>query len=109
MVLIAGVARAADLPPPVYKPTPVPPPPPVQAVWSPFYIGAALNWVHHTGYVPNSPFSSEAYTFGGKVFGGYRIHPSIQLELAYHYLGEVAFYEGSPISSHERSQAVAAT
>ena len=120
-LLIAGVARAADLPPPVYKPAPAPPPPVLAVAWSPFYVGAALNWVHHTGYVPNSSFSSEAYTFGGKVFGGYRITPgiqvealgiqvetpSIQLELAYHYLGEVAFSEDSPILSRERSQAVA--
>jgi OmpA-like transmembrane domain len=112
-LLFAGAARAADLPPPVYKPAPPPPPPPPPVAWSPFYVGAALNWVHHTGYVPNTPHSAQAYTFGGKVFGGYRITPGnriapgIQLELAYHYLGEVAFNEGSPILSHERSQAVA--
>src|SRR5262245_60433709 len=84
-LLIAGVRRAADLPPPVVTPAPVYKPAPPPVLWSTWYVGAALNWVHHTGYVPlpgtsaNSPFSAQAYTFGGKVFGGYRITPSIQL------------------------------
>src|SRR5262249_25133707 len=113
--LFAGAARATDLPPPVYKPAPVPPPPPPPVLWSTWYVGGAVNWGDHTGYVPiprtsaNSPYSAEAYTFGGKVFGGYRINPFIQIELAYHYLGEIKFFEGAQPWSHERSQAVAAS
>jgi len=111
-LLDAGAAHATDLPPPVYKPVAEPPLPP-PALWSNFYAGGALNWVHHTGYVPttgpagNLPYSAQAYTFGGKIFGGYRLNPNVQFELAYHYLGEITFFEGTFPLSHERSQALA--
>jgi OmpA-like transmembrane domain len=107
-LLFASAASATDLPPPVYKPVPVAKAP-VVVSWSQFYVGAAINWVHHTGYVPDSPWSAEAYTFGAKAFGGYRLNPWVQFELAYHYLGEISFVEGQPQRSHERSQAVAAS
>src|SRR5262245_14792499 len=44
-LFVAGAARAADLPPPVYKPAPPAPPPLAPVAWSAFYVGGALNWV----------------------------------------------------------------
>jgi opacity protein-like surface antigen len=99
---MSGAALGADARIPVYKAPPLPP----VSVWSRYYVGAAVNWVHHTGYVPESSWSAERYGFGGKVFGGYRFTETISFEAAYHYLGKVSFYEGSPILSDERSYAV---
>lgn len=72
-----------------------------------FYVGGAFNWVHHTGYVPNSPTQADTaqYSIGGKAFGGLRLNSSFSVEAAYHYLGEVQV-EGLPVVTHERSQAV---
>jgi hypothetical protein len=98
---IPGAALAADSS--VYE---APPPSPV---WSRYYIGGAVNWVHHTGYVPDAGrlnYAAERYSFGGKAFGGYRFTETVSFEAAYHCLGEVSFSEGSPVLSHERSYAV---
>jgi opacity protein-like surface antigen len=77
------------------------------ASFSRFYAGGAFNWVHHTGYVPNSPTQADTaeYSIGGKAFGGLRLNPSLSVEAAYHYLGEVQV-EGLPVVTHERSHAV---
>ena len=104
-LLTSGTALAADAPTPVYKAPPLPPAP----EWSRYYVGAAVNWVHHTGYVPADSkwsFGAERYSFGGKVFGGYRFTETVSFEATYHYLGKVSFFEGSPILSDERSYAV---
>jgi hypothetical protein len=101
-----GAARGADAPTPVYKAEPIPSAP---VLWSRYYVGAAANWVHHTGYVPDSGrlnWAAERYSLGGKVFGGYRFTETVSFEAAYHYLGKVSFFEGSPILSEERSYAV---
>jgi outer membrane protein with beta-barrel domain len=109
-----SVARAADiaLPPPPPPPV-VPPPivaPQVDPAYSRFYVGGAFNWVHHTGYVPNSPTEASAaeYTVGFKTFGGYRFTPQNSVEVAYHYLGRVHI-EGMPVETTEQSWAVAAS
>jgi opacity protein-like surface antigen len=96
-----GAAMGADAPAPIYKVAP----PPVPS-WSRYYVGAAANWVHHTGYVPESDWSAERYDFGGKLFGGYRFNETVSFEVAYHYLGKVSFFEGSPILSEEQSYAL---
>jgi hypothetical protein len=72
---------------------------PVQNTPPRYYVGGSLSWVHHTGYVPNKLKPHEAdnagdYTFGGKVFAGYRYSKKLQFEVAYHYMGEVPFDEG---------------
>jgi outer membrane protein with beta-barrel domain len=106
VLLATGLASGADLPLP---PAPAPVAAykaPVAVPFSRFYVGAAFNWTHHTGYVPNTTFSVERYTVGGKVFGGYRLNEVVQLEGAYHYLGRVPFYEGVLTNSHESSWAV---
>jgi hypothetical protein len=104
LLLATNAARAADLP----RPEPAVPAytAPVDVPFSRFYVGAAFNWTHHTGYVPNTPWSVERYTVGGKVFGGYRFNEVAALEGAYHYLGKVPFYEGALTNSEESSYAV---
>lgn len=71
-----------------------------------YYAGVAANGVHHTGYVPGTVFNAEKYAVGGKIFGGYQFAPWGQIEVAYHYLGQVSFAEGLPFSSKERSHAI---
>ena len=72
-----------------------------------FYAGAGFNWVHHTGYVPNSATQADTaqYVIGGKAFGGYRFNEFLQFEVAYHHLGRVQV-EGLPFVSYERSYAI---
>ena len=53
-----------------------------------------------------SEWSAERYAFGGKIFGGYRLNETVSFEAAYHYLGKVSFFEGSPILSEEQSYAL---
>jgi hypothetical protein len=111
-----GTAMGADAPTPVYKAAPIPAAPAIRAftpvfdgLWSRYYVGAAVNWVHHTGYVPATSrwnYGAERYSFGGKVFGGYRFTETISFEGAYHDLGKVSFHEGLPTLSDERSYAV---
>jgi hypothetical protein len=66
-----------------------------------FYVGGSIAWVHHTGYVPHKskvpPIEADAvdaYVWGGKAFGGYRIADWIQVETGFHYLGNAPFTEG---------------
>jgi hypothetical protein len=109
--LLREQARAADiaLPPPAPEVVPPPPvlPPQVNPVYSRFYVGGAFNWVHHTGYVPDTPTQADTaqYTVGFKVFGGYRFMPQNSVEIAYHHLGQVQI-EGLPIETHERAWAI---
>ena len=102
-LLMTDSAIGADLPDaqasPVYKA-------PAEVLSSRFYVGAAANWTHHTGYVPESSWNAQSYVVGEKVFGGYRLNESLQLEAAYHYLGKIRFYEGLPILSEEQSYAL---
>src|SRR5262245_41960720 len=100
-LLMPSAALGADASTPAYKS-----PPPPAPEWSRYYVGAAVNWVHHTGYVPGSARAAEWYSSGGKVFGGYRFTETISFEAAYHYLGKVPFDEGLALPSHERSYAV---
>ena len=74
-----------------------------------FYGGAGVNGVHHTGYVPDTAFSSEIYRAGAKAFAGYRVNDWVSFETAYHYLGEGRFDEGLAVESRERSQSVFGT
>jgi len=106
-----GQARAADiaLPPPAPEVAPPPPvlPPQVDPAYSRFYAGGAFNWVHHTGYVPNTTTQADTaqYTVGFKVFGGFRFMPQNSIEIAYHHLGQVQI-EGLPLETHERAWAI---
>lgn len=65
---------------------------------SPLYFGGSIAWTHHTGWVPNkSPGeagSVESWVLGGKIFGGYRLSEALSLEVAYHHLGKVSYWEG---------------
>ncbi len=72
-----------------------------------FYAGGALNWVHHSGYAPNSltQADTQQYALGGKAFGGVRINPSWQFEVSYYYLGK-AEVAGLPLTTDEHSYAV---
>jgi hypothetical protein len=110
-LLVSHPVSAADLPPDA------PPPPTYKAAeppletWSRFYIGGALNRTHHTGYVPAQPggtqeFSAQQYAWGFKTFAGYRFTENVAVEVAYHYLGKVEFFEGNPIWSTEQSHAL---
>jgi hypothetical protein len=102
-----GAAHAADIALP--QPAPPPPviPPQVDPVYSRFYMGAAFNWVHHTGYVPDTPTQADTaqYTVGFKVFGGFRFMPQNSVEVTYYDLGKVKI-EGLPIDTHEHAWAV---
>ena len=72
-----------------------------------FYAGGALNWVHHSGYVPNSltQADTQQYALGGKVFGGVRIDPFWHFEVTYYYLGK-AEVAGLPLPTDEHSSAI---
>ena len=106
---LSAAAHAADVPArgapgelaavPVNKAQPV-------TSFARHYVGGALNWAHHTGYVPNTSWDVEHYTFGAKVFGGYRINDHVAVEIAYHYLGRAPFDEGFAVPSYERSHAL---
>lgn len=103
--VLAGAFRvdAADMPAPapgyaVKAPARVPAtPPPV----SPFYVGGAISWVHHTGYLPIWSSAAEPpvadgnnvqqYGVGGKVFAGYQMYDWLRLEGEIHYLGAASF------------------
>lgn len=98
-------ASAADLSTHELGAAPVYKAPPVAPVGR-HYIGGALNWTHHTGYVPNTSWDVEQYTFGAKVFGGYRLNDHVAVEIAYHYLGRAPFDEGFATPSYERSHAL---
>jgi hypothetical protein len=74
-----------------------------------FYAGIGLNYVHHAGYVPGTPFNPEAWVPAAKVFGGWRILDRARLETSYHYLGTSTFSEGLPLNTSERSHAVSET
>src|SRR5882757_1542896 len=94
LLLGPGAAQAADIALPPPAPEVVPPPvipPQVSPAYSRFYAGGAFNWVHHTGYVPNTTTQADTaeYTVGFKVFGGYRFTPQSSFEVAYHHLGKV--------------------
>jgi opacity protein-like surface antigen len=110
LLLGPGAAQAADIALPPPAPEVVPPPvipPQVSPAYSRFYAGGAFNWVHHTGYVPNTTTQADTaeYTVGFKVFGGYRFTPQSSFEVAYHHLGKVKI-EGLPIDTHEQAWAV---
>jgi hypothetical protein len=106
-----GVPLATDiaLPPPPAPAVDPPPvlPPQVDPAYSRFYVGGAFNWVHHTGYVPNTATQADTaeYTIGFKVFGGYRFTAQNSVEVAYHHLGKVSI-EGLPIPTTEQSWAI---
>src|SRR6185295_11876060 len=57
-----------------------------------FYAGAAFNWTHHTGSIPDKPVgyiwngNAKQYTAGGKAFVGYRFNEYVHFEATYHYL-----------------------
>jgi OmpA-like transmembrane domain len=112
-LLVTGEANGADLPiPPVAEEHPIAPSDnaPAKVVFSRYYIGAAVNWVHHSGYLPDMPWGADSYSLGGKAFGGYRFNDKVQFELAYHYLGRVPFHEHLQMlfgnELEEQSQAV---
>lgn len=95
VLLACGQAHAGEMGKPAHK------------VWTTgFYVGGGVGGVHHTGYVPDTPWNSEQYAVGGKVFAGYRYLDWAQVEVVYHYLGEVTFDEGLPALSKEHSHAV---
>jgi opacity protein-like surface antigen len=105
-----GSARAADIALPPPAPAVVPPPvvpPQVNPAYSRFYVGGAFNWVHHTGYFPNTTTQADTaeYHVGFKVFGGYRFTAQNSLEVAYYHLGK-ARIEGLPVETHEQAWAV---
>jgi hypothetical protein len=117
-------AFAADLPsePPVVKAPDVVASP---SILSPYYVGGAFSWTHHTGYLPVNSLAGPSwnglevwnvgqYTPGGKVFAGYRFTSNWQVEGAFHYLGTASFMSGLPnagtiipLTNQERSWAVA--
>ena len=72
-----------------------------------YYAGAAISWVHHSGYVPHSPMGADTqeYGLGGKAFAGIRLDPSWQLEVTYYYLGETEI-AGLSLPAKEQSYAV---
>jgi hypothetical protein len=107
-LIAASAAGAADLPiPPRQAPPAVPAyKAPALVEFKRFYVGAAVNWTHHTGYVPHTVWSAEWYTFGGKAFGGFRFTDWASFEVAYHHLGRARFNEGLPTPSHEQSYAL---
>jgi opacity protein-like surface antigen len=107
---LCGAASAADLPQRPAKP----PPQPAQVSFTPtmlaFYAGGGFSWVHHTGYLPDAQFNVtkwnvKEYVPGGKVFGGYRFNDSVQLELAFHYLGSATFVSPGPNREHAETVA----
>ncbi len=79
------------------------------SMWPGFYAGVGVNQVHHTGYVPKTEWNTEEWVTGGKLFAGYRVNDWAQFEVAYHYFGDSAFYEGNPVLSRERTQALSAS
>src|SRR5262245_4792916 len=99
------MARAADIAllPPAPEVVPPPPvlPPQVSPAFSRFYAGGAFNWVHHTGYVPNTTTQADTaeYHVGFKVFGGYRFTAQNSFEVAYHHLGK-AKIEGLSVDTN---------
>ena len=111
LLLEQGQAQAADIAlpapaPEVAAPT-VAPIQPSTLVPSRFYVGGAFNWVHHSGYVPNTTTQADTaqYTVGFKVFGGFRFSDVNAVEVAYHHLGRVKI-EGLPDETHEQSYAI---
>ena len=105
--LLREQASAADIALPPPEPAVIPPPvvpPQVDPAYSRFYVGGAFNWVHHTGYVPNSTNQADTaeYTVGFKLFGGYRFTAQNSVEVAYHHLGKVDI-SGLTIPTTEQS------
>jgi opacity protein-like surface antigen len=74
-----------------------------------FYVGVGGFGVHHTGYVPNSTFNSEAYRLGFKGFAGWRFADHFAFEASLDYLGSNTFDEGLATPSTERSVALTGT
>ncbi len=74
-----------------------------------FYVGGGVSVVHHTGYMPYSPFNSEEWVPGTKVFGGYKITDWLLVEGAWHYLGTARFFESPGVRARETSNSLSAT